>query len=68
MRLFYIGLSIFFFFPLLCKEIVSMSCHEFLKERRGLLCRLLQDLDALLAPGSGTRAKIVVLKNVMIIQ
>ena len=45
-----------------------MSCHEFLKERRGLLCRLLQDLDALLAPGSGTRAKIVVLKNVMIIQ
>lgn len=34
------------------------------QERRGLLGKLIRDLDALCAPDSGTRAKIVVLKNV----
>uniref|UniRef100_A0A0P5I6K9 THAP domain-containing protein 3 n=1 Tax=Daphnia magna TaxID=35525 RepID=A0A0P5I6K9_9CRUS len=33
------------------------------QERRGLLGKLIRDLDALCAPDSGTRAKIVVLKN-----
>lgn len=34
------------------------------QERRGLLGKLLRDLDSLIAPNSGIRAKIVVLKNV----
>ena len=37
------------------------------QERRGLLGMLLRNLDAVIAPNSGTRAKIVVLKNVIII-
>ena len=36
------------------------------QERRGLLAELLRNLDALIAPNSGTRAKIIVLKNVSI--
>jgi len=35
------------------------------QERRELLGKLLRDLDSLIAPNSGSRAKIVVLKNVI---
>ena len=38
----------------------------FFQERRGLLAKLFRDLDDQLAPNSGTRPKVVVLKNVLI--